>query len=175
MENKDNEISFDKAVYTSYPFLVEHKKQLKTVNFYYYIGDKDDKKFFKVANIILQYNEIKELELCDLEVEADMEKWNELYKENQDFIKLLQEDENVRAEFSTFIQSDMSDENLKNKYKPLLSFYEKVELDHAAYLSEIMDKQLSEDECLALVKKYNNHAKVAPLYEEVIKFLKSLD
>jgi hypothetical protein len=83
--------------------------------------------------------------------------------------------ENVRNEFSTFIQSDMSDENLKNKYKPLLDFYEKVELDHRAYLSEIMDKQLSEEECLALVKKYNNHARVAPLYEEVVKFLKSLD
>ena len=175
MEEKQNEINFDKAVYSSYPFLVKHKNILKTVNFYYYIGDKGDKKFFKVANIILQYNEIKELELCDLEIEVDMEKWNELYKENQEFIKLLQEDENVRNEFSTFIQSDMSDENLKNKYKPLLSFYEKVEIDNQTYLSEIMGKQLTEDECLALVHKYNNHAKVAPLYEEVVRFLKSLD
>ena len=175
METKENEINFEKAVYTSYPFLVVHKNQVKTVNFYYYIGDKGDKKYFKVANIILQYNEIKELELCDLEIEVDMEKWNELYKENQDFIKLLQEDENVRNEFTNFIQSDMSDESLKNKYKPLLSFYEKVELDHSKYLSEIMGKELSPDECLALVKKYNNHARVAPLYEEVINFLNSLD
>ncbi len=174
MEEKQ-EINFEKAVYASYPFLVKHKNQIKTVNFYYYIGDKEDKKFFKVANIILQFNEAKELELCDLEIPIDMEKWNNLYKENQKFIKLLQEDENVMQEFSAFITSDMSDENLKNKYKPLLSFYEEVELNSRAYLNEIMGKQISVEECLALVHKYHNHANLAPLYEEVINFLNSLD
>jgi len=175
MEEKQNEINFEKAVYSSYPFLVKHKNQLKTVNFYYYIGDKDDEKYFKVANIILQYNDLKELELCDLEIKIDKEKWDTLYKENRKFLKLLQEDENVRQEFTAFITTDMSDENLRNKYRPLIEFYTDVELSAKNYLDEISNKQLSVEECLELVHKYHNHANLAPLYEEVIKLLNSLD
>lgn len=175
MEENKTEINFEKAVYSSYPFLVKHKKQLKTVNFYYYIGDKDDEKYFKVANIILQYNDLKELELCDLEIKIDKEKWNTLYKENQKFLKLLQEDENVRNEFTAFISTDMSDEKLRNKYKPLIDFYTNVELNAKNYLDEITNKQLSVEECLELVHKYHNHSNIAPLYEKVIEFLNSLD
>ena len=159
----------------SIPFIMDYKDTQVVVVFGYDMCKDNKSSFFAVKSIVVEYDEYEETFGCDLRVAIDAKKWQDVYKPILDTYALIGDNPKAIAELDKFLKTDMTNPILRKKYKGLIDFMEKEETDLMEAHSIIAsDEELTEKECYDLVHKYSNHAKVAPLYEKVVEYVRTL-
>ncbi len=175
LEELDEETTPD-GENVSIPFVMNYKDTQVVVVFGYDMCKDNKNSFFAVREIIVEYDEYEESFKGNIRVPIDAKKWQEVYKPVLDTYAQIGNNNKAIAELDRFMKTDMTNPVLRNKYKKLVDFIEKEETDLMTAHSIIAsDEELTEEQCYELVHTYSNHARVAPLYEKVVEYVKTLE
>lgn len=160
----------------SIPFVMDYKDTQVVIVFGYDMGKTGGNSYFDVKNIIVEYDEYEESFDCNIRVPIDGKKWQKVYSPVLETYQMIGNNPKAINELDRFLKTDMTNPVLRNKYKKLIDFMDKEESDlMEAHTITASDEELTEAQCFDLVHKYSNHAKVAPLYEKVVEYVKTLN
>lgn len=159
----------------SIPFVMDYKDTQVVIVFGYDMGKTGGNSYFDVKNIIVEYDEYEESFDCDIRVPIDAKLWQKVYSPVLETYQMIGNNPKAINELDRFLKTDMTNPVLRNKYKKLIDFMDKEESDlMEAHTITASDEELTEAQCFELVHKYSNHAKVAPLYEKVVEYVRTL-
>ncbi len=160
----------------SIPFVMDYKDTQVVIVFGYDMGKTAGNSYFDVKNIIVEYDEYEESFDCNIRVPIDAKKWQEVYSPVLETYQMIGNNPKAINELDRFLKTDMTNPVLRNKYKKLIDFMDKEESDlMEAHTITASDEELTEADCFDLVHRYSNHAKVAPLYEKVVEYVRTLN
>lgn len=175
LEEMENESS-PAGENVSIPFVMNYRDTQIVIVFGYDMGKEAGESFFEVKNIIAEYDEYEESFDCNFRVPIDGKKWQEVYSPVLETYAMIGNNNKAIAELDRFLKTDMTNPVLRKKYKKLIDFMDKEESDlMEAHTITASDEELTEEQCFELVHKYSNHAKVAPLYEKVVEYVRTLN